>query len=91
MKTSETSGINILLIGIALLFVTFTIAGIHIHGEINVLPVPSLMATFGEALSHLLEAAIRMLYLIVLGCIATKVTTKGVKVILQARLTETTS
>ena len=91
MKSSETSGITILLIGIALLSVTFIIACIHLQGDINVLPVPSLMASFGEALSPLIEAAIRVLYLGVMGWIASKVTAKGITVLLQAKLLDKTS
>jgi len=85
MKSSETSGITILLVGIALLSVTFIIACIHLQGDINVLPVPSLMASFGEALSSLIEAAIRVLYLGLMGWIASKVTAKGTTILLTAR------
>lgn len=85
MKSSETSGIVILLIGVALLSVTFIIACIHLQGDIKVLPVPSLMAAFGEALSPLIEAAIRVLYLGVMGWIASTVTAKGITVLLAAR------
>jgi hypothetical protein len=86
IKSSEVSGIVILLVGIALLLITFTVACIHLHGDIKVLPVPSLMASFGEALSPLIEAAIRILYLGVMGWIASKVTAKGITVLLQAKL-----
>jgi len=91
MKYSETSGITILLVGIALLSVTFIIACIHLHGGINVLPVPSLMSSFGEALSPLIEAAIRVLYLGVMGWIASTVTAKGINVLLHARLLDKNS
>jgi len=86
IKSSETSGITILLVGVALLAVTFIIACIHLHGGINVLPVPSLMASFGEALSPLIEAAIRILYLGLMGWIASTVTAKGITVLLHAKL-----
>jgi len=85
-KSSETSGITILLTGIALLLITFIVACIHLYGDINVLPVPSLMASFGEALSPLIEAAIRVLYLGVMGWIASTVTAKGLTALLQAKL-----
>ncbi|MQY62625.1 hypothetical protein GH146_05015 [archaeon] len=91
MKSSETSGIVILLIGVALLSVTFIIACIHLQGNINVLPVPSLMASFGEALSPLIEAAIRILYLGVMGWIASTVTAKGITLLLQAKLLDKNS
>ena len=91
MKSSESSGITILLVGIALLLITFIIACIHLHGGINVLPVPSLMSSFGEALSPLIEAAIRVLYLGLMGWIASTVTAKGITVLLQARLLDKNS
>jgi len=91
IKSSETSGITILLVGIALLSVTFIIACIHLQGGIIVLPVPNLMASFGEALSPLIEAAIRVLYLGLMGWIASKVTTKGITVLLKAKLLDKTS
>jgi len=86
IKSSESSGITILLVGIALLFVTFIIACIHLQGGIIVLPVPSLMASFGEALSPLIEAAIRVLYLGLMGWIASIVIAKGVTALLQTKL-----
>jgi len=91
MKSSGTSGITILLTGIALLSVTFIIACIHLHGDINVLPVPSLMSSFGEALSPLIEAAIRILYLGFMSWIASTVTAKGITVLLQAKLLDKNS
>jgi hypothetical protein len=91
MKSSETSGITILLTGTALLLITFIIASIHLQGDIHVLPVPSLMAFFGEALSPLIEAAIRVMYLGLMGWIASTVTAKGITVLLQAKLLDKTS
>ena len=85
IKCSETSGITILLIGIALLLITFVIASIHLLGEINVLPVPSLLSFFGKAFSPLLEGIIRVLYLGIMGWVATTVTAKGLNVLLQAK------
>jgi hypothetical protein len=89
--SSETSGITILLIGLALLLVTFIIGAFHLHGEINVLPVPSLMASFGEALSPILEAAIRILYLCAMGWIASTVTAKGITMLYQSKLLDKNS
>jgi Na+/serine symporter len=90
-KSSEASGIAILLVGIALLLITFIVACIHLHGDIKVLPVPSLMASFGEALSPLIEAAIRVMYLGVMGWIASTVTAKGITALLQAKLLDKNS
>jgi hypothetical protein len=91
IKYSEASGITILLTGIALLSVTFIIACIHLQGDINVLPVPSFMASFGEALSPIIEAAIRVLYLGLMGWIASTVTAKGITILLQAKLLDKNS
>ena len=91
MKSSETSGIVILLIGVALLSVTFIVAYMHLQGDINVLPVPSLITSFGEALSPLIESAIRVLYLGVMGWIASTVTAKGITLLLQVRLLDKNS
>jgi hypothetical protein len=49
------------------------------------------MSSFGEALSPLIEAAIRVLYLGLMGWIASKVTTKGITVLLKAKLLDKTS
>jgi len=91
MKSSETSGIAILLIGVTLLLIAFIIACIHLQGDFSVQPVPTLMASFGEALSPLIEAAIRVLYLGVMGWIASTVTAKGITVLLQAKLLDKNS
>jgi hypothetical protein len=86
IKSSETSGVTILLAGITLLLITFVVACIHLYGDISVLPVPSLMASFGEGLSPLLEAVIRVLYLGLMGWIASIVIAKGVTALLRAKL-----
>ncbi|MCK4884557.1 hypothetical protein KAS24_00670, partial [Candidatus Bathyarchaeota archaeon] len=52
---------------------------------------PRLMASFGEALFPLIEAAIRVLYLGVMGWIASTVTAKGITMLLQAKLLDKTS
>ncbi|MCW4016343.1 MAG: hypothetical protein NWF06_08235 [Candidatus Bathyarchaeota archaeon] len=86
IKSSETSAILILLTGVALLVITFFVSYIHLHGEINVLPVPSLFASFGDSLSPLIEAAIRALYLGVMGWIASTITAKGTTLLLHSKL-----
>jgi Na+/serine symporter len=86
VKSSEASGIAILLVGITLLLITFIFACIHLYGDIKVLPVPSLMASFGESLSPLVEAAIRIMYLGLMGWIASTVTAKGITTLLHAKL-----
>jgi len=44
------------------------------------------MASFGEALSPLVEAAIRIMYLGLMGWIASTVTAKGTTTLLRAKL-----
>ena len=85
IKCSETLGIIILLIGIALLLTTFIIASIHLQGDIIVLPVPRLLSSFGSAFSPLIDATIRVIYLGLMGWIATTVTVKGLNILLQAK------
>jgi hypothetical protein len=85
IKSSEASGITILLTGITLLLITFIVACIHLYGGISILPVPSLMSSFGEGLSPLIEAVIRVLYLGLMGWIASIVIAKGVTALLRAK------
>jgi hypothetical protein len=91
IKCSETSAITILVLGIVLLLITFIIASIHLQGDINVLPVPSLMSSLGAAFFPLFEAAIRVLYMGVMGLIATKVIAKGITILFHARVLDTNS
>jgi hypothetical protein len=91
VKVSETSGAAILVVGIALLVTTFVVALIHLYGDSRVLPVPSLMASFGESLSPLIEAAVRVLYLGLMGWIASTVTNKGITALLKAKLVNKTT
>lgn len=85
MKTSEAPGIAILLIGVALLVTTFIDAYLFLAEDISILPVPNLIAAFGEALAPLIEASIRMLYLGVMGWIGSTVTMRGITILLRAK------
>jgi hypothetical protein len=85
MKTSEAPGIAVLLIGIALLVTTFIDAYLFLEEDISILPVPNLIAAFGEALAPLIEASIRMLYLGVMGWIGSTITMRGITVLLQIK------
>ena len=78
----------ILLTGIGLLLTTFVIACIHLYGQINVFPLTSILVAFGEILSPLLEAGIRVLYLGLMGWISLTVTSRGITLLLSARLHE---
>jgi thiol:disulfide interchange protein len=85
MESSEVSGIIILLIGIILLVTTFVDAYLFLREDVSILPVPNLIAAFGEALAPLIEASIRMMYLGVMGWIGSTVTMRGITVFLQVK------
>jgi hypothetical protein len=85
MNTSEASGIAVLLIGVALLITMFIDAFLFLTEDISILPVPSLIAAFGEALAPLIGASIRMLYLGVMGWIGSTITMRGVAVLLHVQ------
>ena len=85
MKTSEAPGIAVLLIGVALLVTTFVDAYLFLTEDVSILPVPNLIAAFGEALAPLIEASIRMMYLGVMGWIGSTVTIRGINVLLQVK------
>ena len=85
METSEKLGIAVLLIGMILLTTTFIDAYLFLTENISILPVPNLIAAFGEALAPLIEASIRMLYLGVMGWIGSTITVRGVIVLLQVK------
>jgi Na+/serine symporter len=90
IKASESSGIAIILIGITLSSITFVVACVHLYGGINVLPVLGVTASFGEAWSPLVEAVIRILYLGLMGLIASRITEKGLTALLQNKLIDKT-
>jgi len=85
METSENLAIAVLLIGIVLLTTTFIDAYLFLTENISILPVPNLIAAFGEALAPLIEACIRILYLGVMGWIGSTVTMRGITVLLQVK------
>jgi hypothetical protein len=85
MKISEGPGIAVLLIGVALLVTTFFDAYLFLEKDVSILPVPNLIAAFGEALAPLIEASIRMLYLGVMGWIGSTVTMRGITVLLRVK------
>jgi len=85
MEKPEASGIAVLLIGVALLLTTFIDAYLFLEKDVSIVPVPNLIAAFGEALAPLIEASIRMLYLGVMGWIGSTVTMRGITVLLQVK------
>lgn len=85
METSENLGIAVLLIGITLLTTTFIDSYLFLRANISILPVPNLVAAFGEALAPLVEASIRMIYLAVMIWIGSTITMRGITVLLQVK------
>lgn len=85
MGHSENLGITVLLIGLILLTTTFVDAYLFVTENISILPVPSLIGAFGEALAPLIEACIRMLYLGIMGWIGSTVTMRGITVLLKVK------
>jgi hypothetical protein len=85
METSEAPGIAVLLIGVALLVAMFFDAYLFLKEDVSILPVPNLIATFGEALAPLIEASIRMMYLGVMGWIGSTITIRGITVLSQVK------
>ncbi|MFQ5999217.1 MAG: hypothetical protein ACE5J6_00430 [Candidatus Bathyarchaeia archaeon] len=86
MGTSEAPGTAVLLIGIALLVTTFFDAYLFLMEDVSIVPVPNLVAAFGEALAPLVEASIRMMYLGVMGWIGSTLTKRGITLLLQVKL-----
>ena len=85
METSENLGIAVLLIGVALLVAMFFDAYLFLKEDVSILPVPNLIAAFGEALAPLIEASIRMMYLGVMGWIGSTITIRGITVLSQVK------
>jgi len=85
MRTPEAPAIAVLLVGIALLTTTFIDAYLLLREDISILPVPNLVAAFGEALAPLIEASIRMMYLGVMVWIGSTITMRGITLLLQVK------
>jgi hypothetical protein len=85
MKISETSGIAVLLIGIALLMTSFFDAYLFLTKDISILPLPNLVEAFGKALAPLIDATIRIIYLGVMVWIGSTITMRGITVLLQIK------
>jgi len=86
METSEVPETAVLLIGIALLVTTFIDAYLFLKEDVSIIPIPNLVAAFGEALAPLIEAAIRMMYLAVMGWIGSTITMRGITLLSQVKL-----
>ena len=85
MESSEASGVAVLLIGIALLVTTFIDAYLFLREDVSIMPIYGLMAAFSEALAHLVESCIRIMYLGLMGWIGSTLTMRGITVLSQVK------
>ena len=79
------SGITVLMIGVALLIFTFVSAYGFLTQNLSIIPSGDLAETFGGSLAPLITTCIRIMYLGVMGWVASLVTIRGVTIISQAR------
>ena len=85
LRVSESSGVTILLTGIALLVVTFLVACAHLYAELDVYPVLGFASPVGDLLSIFLQLSTRLLYLSIMGWVATIVIRKGLSILLHSK------
>ncbi|MCJ7424058.1 hypothetical protein MUP01_07300 [Candidatus Bathyarchaeota archaeon] len=86
------SGITMLAIGVALLIFTFVSAYGFLTQSLTIIASGDLVQTFGDALSPLITTSIRIMYLGVMGWIASIVTARGVTIVTNVpKMAETTA
>jgi outer membrane biosynthesis protein TonB len=75
------SGVTVLIIGVILLIFTFISAYGFLTQSLNIIASSDLTQTFGDALAPLIATAIRIMYLGIMGWVASLVTIRGVTII----------
>jgi hypothetical protein len=75
------SGIVVLSLGVALLIFTFISAYGLLTQNLNIIATADLAQTFGESLAPLIATCIRLMYLGVMGWVASLMTIRGVTII----------
>ena len=88
LEKSHLLGYVVLFVGVALLIVTFFSAFGFLGEERGLLGSPDLVKAFGEALPPLVEAAIRAIYLGLMGWVGSILTMRGVQIIIGFRREE---
>jgi hypothetical protein len=78
------SGLAVLSIGVALLIFTFISAYGLLTQNLNIIATADLVQTFGESLAPLIATCIRLMYLGVMGWVASLMTIRGVTIITHA-------
>ncbi len=84
MKNDRNSliGLVILSIGLVLLIVTFYIAFLYLVGELPIVTHLGLVEPLGEILGPIAEAAMRIIFLVVMVWIGSSLTKRGVQLLL---------
>ncbi|MEM2111390.1 MAG: hypothetical protein QXX08_05880 [Candidatus Bathyarchaeia archaeon] len=77
----KISGFIVLFVGVGVLVFTFYNAYLLLSGVLSILGTGGLMELFGIALAPLIESAIRVLYLGVMGWIGSILTRRGVQIL----------
>jgi hypothetical protein len=75
------SGLTVLSVGVALLIFTFISAYGLLTQNLNIIATADLVQTFGESLAPLIATCIRLMYLGVMGWVASLMTIRGVTII----------
>ncbi len=76
------SGITVLAVGVALLIFTFVSAYGFLTQSLSINPSADLAQTFGEALAPLIKTCIRLMYLGIMGWVASLLTIRGVTIVM---------
>jgi hypothetical protein len=77
----KISGFIVLFVGVGLLIFTFTNAFLLMQGVLSIPRTSGLMELFGVALAPLIESAIKVLYLGVMGWLGSILTRRGVQIL----------
>lgn len=85
----EVSGIAVLFVGVALLVFAFFNAYAFLAGQLEILASQDILQAFGQALTPLIEAIIRVLYLGIMGWIGSILTIRGVQLLKTEKQTPT--
>ena len=80
-KTSQTTGIIVLSIGVILLLATFIEAYLLLHGFKELSITGDLASAFGSALGPLISATIKAIFLGVMGWVASILTVRGIQLL----------
>jgi hypothetical protein len=75
------SGMTVLFIGVSLLVFTFVSAYSFLSQSLNIIGSADLARTFGDSLAPLIATCIRLMYLGVMGWVASLMTIRGVTII----------